>query len=474
MNKSTLALLLIVLCFVGIVVILFRDFTPDDTFIHIAYAKDILEKQSYSFAGNKTYGSTAPLWPLLIATVSAILNNYILSAKALSLISAVGSIILLYVVLKKMVGTTKATLGALLLAANPYMLRWAATGMEATTAVLWTIFSIYVVSKNSKLSFLDCVVLGVGPLIRPELLIVVAVITLYSLRQRTLSLQKLIVLLTPLVVWNTFAFLYFGTILPNTFIAKAGAAYFDIESNIVLRTTKLFISLHLPELCLLLLSVCFLLFIIFLKKTTVVLPYSYLLYLIVAVLALFYSYYIIKNVKVLSRYALFSLPLVITAAIVLLPATEQFIKQRIIFSATILLSLVYSYIFTNTVTYPDAKNFVNGFQQEYPKIISLLKNDTNHTRSLAVWDIGMVGVYTGFRIYDFNGLVDKNRFYYTSNEEYLAATKPSFVITRRMLDFSSVAQQISNITLLYETTMPGLGINERDSLNVKVYKIEWK
>ncbi|MEY4069684.1 MAG: hypothetical protein RL721_298, partial [Candidatus Eisenbacteria bacterium] len=49
-----------------------RDYLTDDTFIHLQYARHLAGGEGFVFnAGERVYGSTSPLWVLLLADAIA-------------------------------------------------------------------------------------------------------------------------------------------------------------------------------------------------------------------------------------------------------------------------------------------------------------------------------------------------------------------------------------------------------------------
>ena len=70
MKKRTNYILYLVFLLIvySILFIPFKNYIVDDTFIHIQFAKNVVNLGEFSFnAGEPTYGMTSPLWVLLIA-----------------------------------------------------------------------------------------------------------------------------------------------------------------------------------------------------------------------------------------------------------------------------------------------------------------------------------------------------------------------------------------------------------------------
>ncbi|MBP8976002.1 MAG: glycosyltransferase family 39 protein, partial [Bacteroidetes bacterium] len=251
----------IVILFCFLTAVLYGNFIPDDTFIHIGFAKDIAAGKGFSFAGNKTFGSTAPLWPLLIALFSFLVGNLEITAKLLSLAFGVFGIGMFFSTAVHRWGMKKGALATLLLSFNPYMLRWAGTGMEATASVFWmTLFLVALLRKDQKYSSRwFYFVLGFAPLIRPEFYLVGFLFLLFKLLDRSISFSQILFFLIPIVLWNSFAALYFGTVVPSTFLAKAQDNFFAIEARTAIRSLKLFLTLNPIELLCIVGTLCFIL-----------------------------------------------------------------------------------------------------------------------------------------------------------------------------------------------------------------------
>lgn len=465
----------IVILFCFLTVVLYGNFIPDDTFIHIGFAKDIAAGKGFSFAGNKTFGSTAPLWPLLIALFSFLVGNLETTAKLLSLAFGVCAIGLFFSTAVHRWGVKKGALATLLLSFNPYMLRWAGTGMEATASVFWmTLFLAVLLRKDREYtSRWYYFALGFAPLIRPEFYLVGFLFLLFKLFDRSISFSQILFFFIPIVLWNSFAALYFGTVVPSTFLAKAHDKFFAIEAHTAIRSLKLFLTLNPIELLCIVGTLCFILFFrsSSKKRSSLFDKTNISLFLIIVAI---YGYYVLKNVTIISRHILFTLPVMITLAIESLTVIDynsQF--KKIVYSLVLGGLLLYSTIFTSVIVYPDAVRVSKGFQQEYRKIARLLYEQPGNNKSVASSEVGIIGVYSGCKIYDFNGLVDRERFQYSSGEEYVRSKHPDFIITRGEFDISPIAPSEASVEKIYETTFTGMGINETLPVHVTVYAIHW-
>ena len=473
----------IILLYAIVAIGLYREFMPDDAFIHIGYAKDISEGKGYSFAGNRTYGSTSPLWPPFIATLTIAHINFESAARLLSFIFSIAAIFLMYIVARLRFSNFASLSAACLISYNAYFLRWSLTGMEATAACFFILLLTYVLFQEShgQVKKFWYLVIGLSPLIRPEFFVFIPIFFIYLLLVQTKSkyTAKLFFMLVPTVVWNSFALIYFGTIVPTTFSIKAGGGIFTTEWVTIIRSFKLFISGNPIEFCAILLASVLLVMDykkIFNKKITHIFLSEFMV--ITAWIVLFYLYYIAKNVTIISRYSLVLLPPIILIMLYLLLKVCE--KYKLSLYATNLLlivlmttSLLVQGIFTVYVIKPDADSFVQGFQHEYKKIASILSVEGQGQGSVALSDVGIIGSYSGLKICDFVGLVDKDRLHFSNNRSYFINKKPQFIVSRGEVNIDEFKDTLISFQEIYSAHIAGFGINQKGNLIVNVYKVSW-
>jgi hypothetical protein len=473
----------IVLLFSIIAIYLYKEFMPDDAFIHIGYAKDIYEGKGYSFAGNKTYGSTSPLWPPLVAMVMFTHINVEYGARLLSFIFSIASIFLMFYVAHLRFTSTASLSAACLLCFNSYFIRWSLTGMEASAACFFIILltCILFLENQGHVRKFWYLVVGLSPLIRPEFLIFLLIFFLYLILTQTASeyVTKILFMLIPMGAWNFYAFLYFGTIVPTTFSIKAGDKIFSTEWVTVMRTVKLLISGNPIEFCVILVTLVLLImdFKQPLKKIGRHILLSNFI-VVIAWIVFFYLYYTIKNVTIISRYSLVLLPTIILTTIFLFMKTcEQYkfshvATNRLLVGITAVAILAHG-IFTVLIAKPDADSFIQGFQQEYKKIASILSVEGQGKGAVALTDVGIIGLYSGLKIYDFIGLVDKDRLRFPNNKSYFMDKKPDFIISHGEINVDELKDSSTSFREIYSAPIAGFGINHKDSVIVKVYKVYW-
>ena len=92
---------------------------------------------------------------------------------------------------------------------------------------------------------------------------------------------------------------------------------------------------------------------------------------------------------------------------------------------------------------------------------------------MALSDVGIIGVYSGAKIYDFVGLVDNDRFRFSSKRDYFLHKKPHYLILRGEFNVGELKDTSAVFQEMYTTHIAGLGINQKKDLKVTAYKVFW-
>jgi hypothetical protein len=150
---------------------------------------------------------------------------------------------------------------------------------------------------------------------------------------------------------------------------------------------------------------------------------------------------------------------------------SQKIKSNVL-SILVVTSLVVNGGFTYFVVKPDADSFVAGFQREYKNIASILK-EGHEEGSVALTDVGIIGVYSGMRIYDFVGLVDKDRAYFSNKKDYFMNKRPRYLITHGEINVDELKDANAKFNEIYTANIEGFGINKKGNVKVSVYRVDW-
>ena len=471
--------------------ILYPRFMGDDTFIHIGFIKDLASGKGFSFAGTKTYGTTSPLWIILGSIGTNLYNSPEAVVRMLSAVFTYTTVYLFYIVLTKSnLDKILIYIGIVSLCLNSFFLRWALSGMEITAAMtaLLFIFYIFIQSKNKYRFISGGIVLGLAMLLRPEVIGFFLIFIIYCFFAFNNERKNLIISIVIAVIilsgWLLFTYFYFGTVVPNSYIYKAGESITNFKFEAAMRTLKLLVAGNLPEFIivfvLLVLSVFNVFrstkstsqkqsFSTFIKKSNIILPILWI--------AGFYGYYLLKDVVVLSRYSLILVPFIILIVISLVNNSSLLKNKRIhsIFIIVYFCSILLGYgIMTFKVVKPASDDFVKGFQTTYREIAEIVRRDSGERKtSIALTDVGIIGCYSGAKIYDFAGLVDASRFNYKTSYDYLIAKKPGYLILREEYSEANILPTGVSKKILFQRHLQGLGINHAEPRTVTLYKLKW-
>jgi hypothetical protein len=122
---------------------------------------------------------------------------------------------------------------------------------------------------------------------------------------------------------------------------------------------------------------------------------------------------------------------------------------------------------------PDADSFVQGFQTKYKNIASILSVKGRGQGSVALSDVGIIGSYSGLKICDFVGLVDKDRLRFSNNKSYFMNKKPQFLISRGELNIDEFKNTSVSFREIYSAPIASFGINQKGNVTVTVYNVSW-
>ena len=470
--------------------ILYPRFMGDDTFIHIGFIKDLASGKGFSFAGTKTYGTTSPLWVIVGSIGTNLYNSPEAVVRILSAVFTFTTVYMFYIILaKNNIDKILIYIGIVSLCLNSFFLRWALSGMEITAAMtaLLFIFYIFIQSKNKHRFISGGIVFGLAMLIRPEVIGFFLIFILYYFfafkNERKNLIISIVIAVIILSGWLLFTYFYFSTVVPNSYIYKASESITNFKFEAAIRTIKLLIAGNLPEFVIIFVFLVLSVFSFFkskkstfekqnffahIKKSNIILPILWI--------AGFYGYYILKDVVVLSRYSLILVPFIILIVISLVNNSSLLQNKKIhsIFFIVYLCSILFEYgIMTFEVVKPASDDFVKGFQTTYKEIAQLIKEDSGEKgTSVALTDVGIIGSYSGAKVYDFAGLVDASRFKYKTSYDYLIAKKPDYLILREEYSEADILPTGVSKKILFQRHLLGFGINHAEPRTVTLYKLE--
>lgn len=214
----------------------------DDAYIHLEYARSLAEDHGFMFNSRLSNGDTSPLWVLWLALPMKLGAHGLWVSKFLTLLCCVATLAMLWRFTRLLLEDLALPSGAhlawplALFVSSPYFCYWAFSGMEAVAAAGWVMLqsSLLMPRRASRRTLLAAAIcLGLGPLLRPELLLMLIVGGPFLLWQSKSVLQGssprtriwttvaiLLAISLPLSVWSAYALQTFGHVMPNTNAAK--------------------------------------------------------------------------------------------------------------------------------------------------------------------------------------------------------------------------------------------------------------
>lgn len=209
-------------------------YVTDDTWIHLRYAKHLLERGEYAFnPGDPTYGSTSPLWVFGLVFLMKVGLAPLAAARVLGLVVGVAKVLVADRLLARLsLPTGWRPWLLLLVASDAWFLRWTMSGMETPLAELLMLVLLGPVVASGPIAWVAWgATWGLGSLARPEvaLLAPCALPWLLWLQRRrhphrsALGALLKVALGWTLVVgpWLVYAQAEFGRMIPGTAAAKS-------------------------------------------------------------------------------------------------------------------------------------------------------------------------------------------------------------------------------------------------------------
>lgn len=402
----------LVLAFLGYIIIqlFYRDYLIDDAFIHLTFARNIIDGKGFTFNGGEpTYGVTAPLWTLLLAGAGKVVGVDPLMVKVLSGLLG-GLTIVFWFRLARGVGLSPywSSLGAMIWGFNAFLGRWSASGMETPLALLLLILAFDAQWRERwGLAGIWC---GLATLTRPEVFGLGVLFSFEALtrRNRKGAVVLFSLFLLSLMPWYLYAYFTFHTLTPNPALIKMNvgvASLADLAVNLYRTTGVLFLG-NGVEIVIAGAGV-----IVLLTRRGGVNPWWGRLVALLIVWALFPPvFFLVKGVFVQSRYLLLSFPPILLGAMLVLQAISQHFPSRMAHRWAIgLVSLlvVWQLMVTQFMLLPHIERFkvtmnvLRDFGQE-------LQSSTPQNTLVAVGDVGAVGYYSARPILDLEGLVTRS------------------------------------------------------------------
>jgi hypothetical protein len=454
------------------------EYSPDDTFIYMQYAKNIASGNGFSFnAGEPSYGVTSPLWVLMISTAYLLKLDGFWFAKILDLVFAIGSVIVFFR-LTRFFYTEESILRYAAVAVfiiNPWFVRWSFTGMETSLAVLLMLYVFYLF-YSEKYTFMFSM-LGIFYLVRPESsvlsLLMFAVILIYSFKRKVFRaadfvkyVSLFLIAILPFVIYSYYNF---GTVLPNTVLGKSTQT---INAQVIINQLReIFKTLAASSLPEIILSVLFIISALRKKNFQNTAP----MLLWAAALIILYT---VTDADIISRYFLIITPVFIITGV----KFTEYIYETKQYAVVVLIvvCLLYSQFVFYKFVKPSTDDFTKGVNECFIPTGKWLNENTAPGSKILVNDVGAIGYYSGRYIIDAAALVNADL---ELNRKIMKTPVEERITTHNLLKFiqcdyvidrdtnETIAELSTGMEFMTMRKFPSLGVRDSSPRYYKVYKV---
>ena len=405
MSNGRRAIWIPILCTALLIIqlVAYVDYFTDDSYIYARFATNFVAGGELVFnPGERVHAATSPLWAGLVALIIAAGLPLVAGMKVLgATCAAVGLWIAWRLARRRFGAGFWSAAFLLLLATEPWFVRWSASGMETPLACLLVLLAL-----ESGLRPREEVAwgrlgwsIGLLPLVRPETLLlwglvcVLALLTPTARRARSLWTG----LMLPLAAWSVWALLFYGTILPATLQAKSTPLGL-VPSRLI---ANLFVLARLYGLALALPTVAWIFGLLRQPRRLVQKSDSdWLAPVLWSWSAALPLVYLLRDVQVVSRYLEVVLPIVLVLGISELKRLGAGRVLRAGVSVEVLAVLIFSFGWI----VPSA----NAFGRSLQGLVEMgewLRENTPDSTVVAAYDIGAIGYASERPILDLGGLI---------------------------------------------------------------------
>lgn len=209
----------------------------DDAYITFRYAFNLAEGNGLAFnPGERVEGFSNPLWTLLLSGLYALTGAAIPDiARTLGLLLSIGTLLLVsWIVTRSDESPTHPlVLSLLFILLCPGFHVFGTAGLEGPLLAFLIVLAVaFSLPSSARIRLASAFAMGLAGITRPEaplyaLLLFIATINpaLSLRRQARVEGPRLLLMILPMLGWQIFRFLYFGTWLPNTAIAKVPGVF---------------------------------------------------------------------------------------------------------------------------------------------------------------------------------------------------------------------------------------------------------
>jgi hypothetical protein len=200
--------------------VFWTPYGADDPWITYRYSENIAAGHGFVYnPGERVMGTSTPLYALVLAGAKVIGLDVPLASWTIGFVAMIASVILLFLLVRRFFGEGAGVLAAMLLATAHLFHRVAPFGME-TTFYLSLILGAFVAYGSGR-ELLASALAGLCLLTRLDGGAVGVALTLgHLIRTRRFPWKAALVYLVVAAPWFIFAYSYFGSLVPNSMVAK--------------------------------------------------------------------------------------------------------------------------------------------------------------------------------------------------------------------------------------------------------------
>ena len=486
-----------------------RHYVTDDTFIHLQYARQLAEGRGFVFnAGERVYGSTSPLWVLLLADAMALGVDGLLAARLLGAAATLAAVVLWWSLARRTLANAWLVAASTLAwAGHAWMSRWSLSGMETPLAVALVLAGLVAFTAREPWGTrarLASLLWALAALVRPECLLLVALWGLALVLDEGVvrGVRSVVSRLWPALLvhaaWLGFASAWFGSPWPNTLAAKAaggvGFAYhleqLQRQGAIVAATDAALVGVLIVTLAL--------------RFGRGVRPLTrpFVRWVPAAWLVAVPLLYMVRGVPVLSRYLVPLLPVLgwlawrsLDHALVERRAraggdgprdASPAADVRALAAGSLLAAMV---LFQNVAVWqravkPQVDSFSAGLQHSLIPWGRWFDKHAPKDAVIAAPDIGALGYYGRRRVVDLAGLVTPamvpvlermSQEDAVARFEFASFSRPDFLVDRapRAWDLQRRSPWGEALVPLGAAEVPNLGLARPDAAVYTFYRIDW-
>ena len=382
----------------------YAGYVTDDSYIYAHFADNLAHHGELAFnRGEPVHAATSPLWAAFGAIGPMVGVESIDWLRNGGLLLGALAVLVLSRMLVRELGSRPefAWVAVLVVATEPWLVRWSSSAMETPLAALLVAIALDATLRPTDRVAWRRAALAVGllPLVRPEALLLVAIFGVHVLRSPSVRTRWDLYVLAagPFAAWTALAIPLYGHPLPETMRAKSTPLGFRPERllyNVRVMAQILAVGAAVPVLVWA--------WSLARRPTRLVRPergywgatawWQWTLVLPVV--------YLVRDVQVVSRY----LELVLPAMIVLATLAIAWRFTRVAIFAFGLQAML---AFGLTVAWiaPSARAFGTSLDAGLGDIAEYLRTETPPDATVAIYDIGLIGYAGERRVLDLGGLV---------------------------------------------------------------------